>query len=41
MKRSRVEAGRAEIACERESAQRRAREAETEVEVLILGTRQL
>ena len=37
----RVEAGRAEIARERESAQRRAHEAEAEVEALILGARQL
>jgi type I restriction enzyme S subunit len=37
----RAEAGRAEIARERESAQRRAREAEAEVEALILGTRHL
>ncbi len=37
----RVEAGRAEIARERESAQRWAREVEAEVEALILGTRKL
>jgi restriction endonuclease S subunit len=37
----RVEAGRAEIARERESAQRQAREAEAEVEALVLGTREL
>jgi len=37
----RVEAGRAEIARERESAQRQAREAEAEIEALILGIRKL
>ena len=36
-----VVAGRAEIACVREQAQRRAREAETEIEALILGTKRL
>jgi hypothetical protein len=36
-----VEVGQAEIARERDSAQRRAREVEAEVEALILGTRKL
>ena len=37
----RVQAGRAEIAREREFAQRQAREIEAEIKALILGTKQL
>ena len=37
----RVQAGRAEIAREREFAQRQAREIEAEIEAMILGTKQL